>query len=201
MACCWYLHTKSVGWTYTGRHWKRRESNLAAGTQVNPKRKGYGPKYYQCWGKTKYFGTSESPWDTVTVPVKKFGVNNWRICGDYKRTNTAPEYDRYPKPAINNISQSLKGFIYAPSIWAKVSTTHNQKKDDRHISLDHTLRYIPVCKSPMRGALYSRRFSAAYADFIRSTYSWKGCQVYMDFISISGSTIEHHLGNLRLILQ
>ena len=52
---------------------------------------------------------SKSPWSSPIHMVPKDGVNQWRICGDYRRLNEKTKPDRYTIPHMQEFHWSLFG--------------------------------------------------------------------------------------------
>ena len=117
---------------------------------------------------------AKSPWATPILLVKKPGINNWRMVGDYRRLNTVLRYDRYPMPAIDEILQALQGrFFTAIDLCQGFHQLPVKKRRSLETSTDHSLWYFPVHSGTVRCAFCTERLSENDADITGSAHIGK----------------------------
>ena len=144
---------------------------------------------------------SSSPWASPIILVpKKDG--SMRFCIDYRKLNCVTRKDAYPLPRVDDTLEALSGSKWFSTLDLICGYWQVEiEEKDRHKTAFCTreglfeFKVMPfgLCNAP---AVFQRLM-----DLVLSGIQWERCLVYIDDIVIMGKTFQHHLQNLKLVLQ
>ena len=165
------------------------------------------------------YAISDSPWvSPVHVVPKKGGftvirnekneliptrtVIGWRVCIDYRKLNTATRKDHYPLPFINQMLDSLAGhshycFLNGYSSYNQIAITLEDQEKNTFTCPYGTFafRRMPfgLCNAH---ATFQRCMMSMFFDLVE-----EAMEFFMDDFLVYGSSFEHCLKNLEIVLQ
>ncbi|XP_061338144.1 uncharacterized protein LOC133285009 [Gastrolobium bilobum] len=134
------------------------------------------------------------------IPVRK--VTGWRICQDYRKLNNATRKDHFPLPFTDQMLDHLAGKEYF--CFLDGYSGYNQialAPEDQHKTTftcpygTFAFRMMPfgLCNAP---ATFQRCMLSIFSDLIG-----EGVEVFMDDVSVLGTSYDHCLNNLEEVLQ
>ena len=146
---------------------------------------------------------SRSPWQSPVVLVpKNTDPPTWRMCGDYRRLNTAVVEPKFCMPLISDILDSMKGGRYFTTIdlvqGYNQIPIHEDSRDKLSIITEAgTYRYkvLPFGVN-LASSVFQQTMNTLFGDMLNRDVS-----IYVDDLAISSATFEEHLGKLRRVLQ
>ena len=132
--------------------------------------------------------------------AEKAPCGGWRVCGDYRRINTATEDDKYPVKTLTDFNANLSG----KTIFSKVDLL----KGYHQIPVAHEDIGKTAVITPFGLYIFPRcpfGLKNAGQDFQRMMDEILGdipfCFVYLDDILVFSSNPQEHLEHLRNIFQ
>ncbi|XP_073298528.1 uncharacterized protein [Primulina huaijiensis] len=165
------------------------------------------------------YSISDSSWvSSVQVVPKKGGmtvvkndndelistrtVTGWRVCIDYRKLNNATRKDHFPLPFIYQMLDRLAGYChycfldgYSGYNQISIATEDQEKTTFTCPYGTFSFRRMPfgLCNAPVT---FQRCMMAIFADMAEEIM-----EVFMDDFSVFGSSFDHCLHNLSLVLQ
>ena len=129
-------------------------------------------------------------------------MTGWRVCIDYKKSNTTTRKDHYPIPFIDQMLDRLAGhryfyFLDGYSRYNQISIALEDKEKTTFTYPYGTFafRRMPfgLCNAP---TTFQRCMMSIFSDLME-----EAMEIFMDDFSVYGSSFEHCLKNLETILQ
>ncbi|XP_071925471.1 uncharacterized protein [Coffea arabica] len=165
------------------------------------------------------FPISDSVWiSPIHVVPKKGGITTivgkndelipsrlvvgWRVCIDYRKLNTVTRKDHFPLPFLDQLLERIAGyeFYYFLDGFSGYNQIVIAPEDQEKTTFTcpygtFAFRRMPfgLCNAP---ATFQRCMMAIFSDYIE-----KIMEIFMDDFSVYGSSFDHCLHNLELILQ
>ncbi|XP_071939260.1 uncharacterized protein [Coffea arabica] len=165
------------------------------------------------------FPISDSVWiSPIHVVPKKGGITTiigkndelipsrlvvgWRVCIDYRKLNTVTRKDHFPLPFLDQLLERIAGyefycFLDGFSGYNQIAIAPEDQEKTTFTCPYGTFafRRMPfgLCNAP---ATFQRCMMAIFSDYIE-----KIMEIFMDDFSVYGSSFDHCLHNLELILQ
>ncbi|KAJ9693115.1 hypothetical protein PVL29_012026 [Vitis rotundifolia] len=162
---------------------------------------------------------SDSPWVSPTQVVpKKSGItvvqndkgeevstrltSGWRVCIDYRRLNAVTRKDHFPLPFIDQVLERVLGhpfycFLdgYSRYFQIEIAVEEQEKTTFTCPFGTYAYRRMPfgLCNAP---ATFQRCMLSIFSDMVERIM-----EVFMDDITIYGSTFEECLFNLEVVLN
>lgn len=145
----------------------------------------------------KLIQTSESPWTSPVVLVKKKN-GKLRFCVDYRKLNNITKKDAYPLPRIDEMLDTLSGSKWfstldlASGYWQVQMHPKDREKTafvTRYGMYEFNVMPFGLCNAP---ATFQRLMDKVYKDI-----AWKFVVVYLDDTIIYSRTFNDHLKHLR----
>ena len=162
---------------------------------------------------------SNSPWVSLVHVVPKKGgfiiiinekneliptrtVTGWRVCIDYKKLNTTTRTDHYPLPFIAQMLDKLAGhpyFCFLNGYFGYnqiVIALEDQEKTTFSCPYGtFSCRMMPfrLCNFP---ATFQRCMMSMFSNLVE-----EAMEIFMEDLSVYGSSFEHCLKNLEIVLQ
>ena len=168
---------------------------------LNPAMEADLQKQLDAWLEQGVIETSDSPWSSPLVPVrKKDGTVRWAV--DYRRVNQVLEQDAYPLPRIQTLLEKAGGH--------QVYSTLDQTQAYFNIRIAEKSRKITAFATP--NGLYQFRkmpfglsvAPAVYSRFIAAALNrlgTRGINVYLDDVLVFSRTLTEHLHRMREVFQ
>ncbi|XP_075494038.1 uncharacterized protein LOC142531695 [Primulina tabacum] len=129
-------------------------------------------------------------------------VTGWRVCMDYRKLNNATRKDHFPLPFIDQMLDRLAGYChycfldgYSGYNQIAIAPEDQEKTTFTCPYGTFAFRRMPfgLCNAP---ATFQRFMMAIFADMVEEIM-----EVFMDDFSVFGSSFDHCLHNLSLVLQ
>jgi hypothetical protein len=129
-------------------------------------------------------------------------VTGWRVCIDYRKLNKATRKDHFPLPFIDQMLDRLAGYDYycfldGYSGYNQIAIAPEDQEKTTFTCPYGTFafRRMPfgLCNAP---ATFQRCMMAIFSDMVEEIL-----EIFMDDFSVFGSTFDHCLHNLSLVLQ
>ncbi|XP_071939775.1 uncharacterized protein [Coffea arabica] len=129
-------------------------------------------------------------------------VVGWRVCIDYRKLNTVTRKDHFPLPFLDQLLERIAGyefycFLDGFSGYNQIAIAPEDQEKTTFTCPYGTFafRRMPfgLCNAP---ATFQRCMMAIFSDYIE-----KIMEIFMDDFSVYGSSFDHCLHNLELILQ
>ncbi|XP_073051231.1 uncharacterized protein [Primulina eburnea] len=129
-------------------------------------------------------------------------VTGWRVCIDYRKLNNATRKDHFPLPFIDQMLDRLAGYChycfldgYSGYNQIAIAPEDQEKTTFTCPYGTFAFRRMPfgLCNAP---ATFQRCMMAIFADMVEDIM-----EVFMDDFSVFGSSFDHCLHNLSLVLQ
>nr|XP_027067480.1 uncharacterized protein LOC113693099 [Coffea arabica] len=165
------------------------------------------------------FPISDSVWiSPIHVVPKKGGITTiigkndelipsrlvvgWRVCIDYRKLNTVTRKDHFSLPFLDQLLERIAGyeFYYFLDGFSGYNQIAIAPEDQEKTTFTcpygtFAFRRMPfgLCNAP---ATFQRCMMAIFSDYIE-----KIMEIFMDDFSVYGSSFDHCLHNLELILQ
>ncbi|XP_071924761.1 uncharacterized protein [Coffea arabica] len=165
------------------------------------------------------FPISDSVWiSPIHVVPKKSGITiimsksdemipsrlvvGWRVCIDYRKLNAVTRKDHFPLPFLDQLLERIAGyeFYYFLDDFSGYNQIAIAPEDQEKTTFacpygTFAFRRMPfgLCNVP---ATFQRCMMAIFSDYIE-----KIMEIFMDDFSVYGSSFDHCLHNLELILQ
>ena len=129
-------------------------------------------------------------------------MTGWRVCIDYRKLNTATRKDHYPLHFIDQMLDRLAGhphfcFLDGYSVYNQISIA---PEDQENVTFTcpygtFAFRRMPfgLCNAP---TTFQRCMMSIFFDLVE-----KAMEIFMDEFSVYGSSFEHCLHNLEIVLQ
>ena len=129
-------------------------------------------------------------------------VTGWRVCMDYRKLNKATRNDHFPLPFIDQMLDRLAGYSYY--YFLDDYSGYNQiaiaPEDQEKITFTcpygtFAFRRMPfgLCNAP---AAFQHCMMAIFSDMVEDIM-----EIFMDDYSVFGTSFNHCLHNLALVLQ
>ncbi|XP_012827660.1 PREDICTED: uncharacterized protein LOC105948946 [Erythranthe guttata] len=170
-------------------------------------------------GAGMIYAISDSPWVSPVQVVPKRGgmtvivndknelipsrtVTGWRVCFDYRLLNAATRKDHFPLPFIDQMLDRLGGFEYycfldGYSGYNQISIAPEDQEKTTFTCPYGTFafRRMPfgLCNAP---ATFQRCMMSIFHDMVEEFL-----EVFMDDFSVFGSSFDHCVHNLELVLK
>ncbi|XP_071932873.1 uncharacterized protein [Coffea arabica] len=129
-------------------------------------------------------------------------VVGWRVCIDYRKLNTVTRKDHFPLPFLDQLLERIAGYEFycffdGFSGYNQIAIAPEDQEKTTFTCPYGTFafRRMPfgLCNAP---ATFQRCMMAIFSDYIE-----KIMEIFMDDFSVYGSSFDHCLHNLELILQ
>lgn len=133
-------------------------------------------------------------WGTPIVPILKKDSKDVRVCVDYKTTINPLLVDvKVPLPDIDDIFACLSGGIYFSKLDMK--NAYNQ------LPLDESSQML-LAWTTHKGVFGTKTACAHFqATMSKVLHGCNGTVCFCDDISVTGTTMESHMSNLREVFQ
>ena len=188
--------------------------------RLNPVMKEVVRKEVLKWLNTGFiYAISDIPWVSPAHVIPKKGgftmirnennelipkrtVTGWRVCIDYRRLNTAMRKDYYPLPFINQMLDRLAGhshycFLDGYSGYNQIAIALEDQEKTTFTCPYGTFafRRMPfgLCNAH---ATFQRCMISMFSDLVE-----EAMEIFMDDLSVYGSSFEHCVENLETVLQ
>ena len=164
------------------------------------------------------YAISYNPWvSPVHVALKKGGftvirnekneliptriVTGWRVCIVYRKFNTATRKDHYPLPSIDQMLDRLAGHPYFCFLDGYLGNQIVVALDDQKKTTftcpycTFAFKRMPfgLCNAPVT---FQRCMMSIFLDVME-----EAMEIFMDDFLVYGSSFEHCLSNLEIVLQ
>lgn len=129
-------------------------------------------------------------------------VTGWRICIDYRKLNKATRKDHFPVPFIDQMLERLAShsyycFLDGYSGYFQVPIHPDDQEKTTFTCPFGTFAYrrmpFGLCNAP---STFQRCMTAIFAEFLEESI-----EVFMDDFSVCGSSFDHCLSNLAMVLK
>ncbi|XP_075474054.1 uncharacterized protein LOC142505108 [Primulina tabacum] len=129
-------------------------------------------------------------------------VTGWRVCMDYRKLNNATRKDHFPLPFIDQMLDRLAGYCHYCFVDGYSGYNQIAIAPEDQVKTTFTCPYgtfafrrmpFGLCNAP---ATFQRCMMAIFADMVEEIM-----EVFMDDFSVFGSSFDHCLHNLSLVLQ
>ena len=129
-------------------------------------------------------------------------TTGWRVCIDYRRLNAVTRKDHFPLPFMDKLLESVSRhpfycFLhgYSGYFQIKIAVEDQEKTTFTCLFGTYAYRRMPfgLCNAPVT---FQRCMLSIFSDMVEHIL-----EVYMDDITIYGSTFEECLANLETILN
>ena len=164
---------------------------------------------------------SASPWSSPIVMVRKPGVDNWRMCVDYRGVNSVTIPDVYPIPPVDSLLYSMEGasvfttldlqdayhqIKIVESDIGKTAFVHRRGLYE-YIRMPFGLRNAPATfQRYVNGMLNVLRIKLESQEQLWSEdesmlMTFKHLLGYLDDIILFSETIEQHANQLKVLFK
>ena len=145
---------------------------------------------------------SNSPMCVPTLVVPKPGLNNFRMCQAYQKTNEITETDTYPLPRPKDIFDEMGNAQYFTVFdMTKGFYQIRVKKSDRWKTAFVNHRGLFQYKVMPFGLKNAPAAFQRLMDTVLGKDRWKFCLCYVDDLIIYSETFEEHLQHIQAVLS
>ena len=145
---------------------------------------------------------SKSPWASPILLVKKPGLDQWRLVGDFRKLNLKMKYDRYPLPTTTEILQNLKGkYFSAIDLSQGFHQIPIAEDDQEKLTIITTSGSFKYRRMPFGIHNAPSAFQRTMQQLFQELILQKKVQVFIDDITITGDDFNSHLNNLHEVLS
>ncbi|GJR57020.1 reverse transcriptase domain-containing protein [Tanacetum coccineum] len=129
-------------------------------------------------------------------------VTGWRVCIDYRKLNNATQKDHFPLPFIDQMLERLAGHEYYCFLdgffgYSQIPIAPEDQEKTTFTCPYGTFAYkqmpFELCNAP---ATFQRCMTAIFHELIEDNM-----EVFMDDLSVFGSSFDHCLKNLEKMLK
>jgi hypothetical protein len=173
--------------------------------------------------RTKAIRPSSSPWSAPIVMVRKPGINNWRMCVDYRGLNQATKPDVYPIPPIDTLLYSMQGariftkidledayhqiriafgdiyktaFIHKNGLYEYTRMPFGLRNAPATFQ-----RYINAMIASLNKVLYEKWLQDVFDDKDKAIQTLHHLLAYLDDIILHSVDLTEHVQHLRVLCQ
>ncbi|CAN6551449.1 unnamed protein product [Malus baccata var. baccata] len=138
--------------------------------------------------------------DNELVPTRQ--TTGWRVCTDYRKLNSSTRKDHFPSPFIDQMIERLAGhshycFLDGYSGYNQIAIAPEDQEKTTFTCSYGTFAYrrmsFGLCNAP---ATFQRCMISIFSDMVERII-----EVFMDDFSVYGSSFDHCLANLKLVLE
>lgn len=125
-------------------------------------------------------------------------TTGWRVCIDYRKLNNETRKDHFPFPFIDLMLDRLAGFAYycfldGYSGYNQIPIAPEDQENMTFTCLFSTSGYNQILNAP---ATFQRCLMSIFSDMVECCI-----EVFMDDLSVLGSSFDSCLDNMSSILQ
>ncbi|CAN6688928.1 unnamed protein product [Malus baccata var. baccata] len=138
--------------------------------------------------------------DNELVPTRQ--TTGWRVCTDYRKLNSSTRKDHFPSPFIDQMIERLTChshycFLDGYLGYNQIAIAPEDQEKTTFTCSYGTFAYrrmpFGLCNAP---ATFQRCMISIFSDMVE-----RFIEVFMDDFSIYGSSFDHCLANLKLVLE
>ncbi|CAN6677893.1 unnamed protein product [Malus baccata var. baccata] len=138
--------------------------------------------------------------DNELVPTRQ--TTGWRVCTDYRKLNSSTRKDHFPSPFIDQMIERLAGhshycFLDGYSGYNQIAIAPEDQEKTTFTCSYGTFAYrrmpFGLCNAP---ATFQWCMISFFSDMVERII-----EVFMDDFSVYGSSFDHCLENLKLVLE